>query len=146
MVKLKMNGLKVLLLMVTTVSFSGCFQYPDGPFFTVQTRTERINGTWRLTSVTDENGADISSEFQNITLASLVDRSGNSSWSIFQDGYLISFGTFTFAEHGNELIVVYTLLNGGQTDTQEFYSIQKLTDKHFNYIDLNNAELHFDKY
>jgi hypothetical protein len=136
----------ILVMLITIISVIGCFQYPDGPIFTLQTRSERLNGTWRLTSATDPSGNDATSEFQNITLTAISSRSGDNTWTIFQNGNLISLGSFLFASHGDELIVIYSLLGNAQTYTQEFYQIQKLTDKEFNYIDQNSFELHYEKY
>jgi hypothetical protein len=143
-----LNVAKILLPLVTLLSFSGCFQYPEGPVFTMQTRDERINGAWKLTSVTDPSGADASGDtsFANITLTVIVSRSGDRTWSLFQDGNLKSFGTFLFAEHGDEIIVVYTVLDHLDTYTQFFYDIRKLTDKYFYYVDQNGFTFHYQKY
>ncbi|HYV90284.1 MAG TPA: hypothetical protein VE978_00805 [Chitinophagales bacterium] len=143
-----LNVAKILLPFVALISFTGCFQYPEGPVFTVQTRDERITGSWRLTSATDPFGADVSGDasFANVTLTALVSRSGDKSWTVFQNGNLLSLGTFLFASHGDQVIVVYTLLNNVQTYTQEFYDIRKLTDKYFYYVDQNGYTLHYQKY
>ena len=143
-----LNVAKIILPLVTLISLSGCFQYPEGPVFTLQTRDERINGAWRLTSITNPAGLDISGDtsFTNITLTTVVSRSGDKSWAIFQNGNLLSLGTFLFAEHGDQIVVVYTLLFNAQTYTQEFYDIRKLTDKYFYYVDQNGYTLHYQKY
>ena len=143
------NVAKIILPLVTLVLFAGCFQYPEGPIFTVQTRDERITGTWKLISATDPFGMDASGDtsFKNITLTAIVSRSGDKSWTIFQNGNLISFGNFLFASHGDQIIVVYTELNNVTTNyTQEFYDIRKLTDKYFYYVDQSGYTLHYQKY
>ena len=137
---------KILFLVIVLFSVSGCFQYPEGPFFTVQTRDERLGGTWRLTSASDPNGNDVMSEFANTTLTVVPSRSGDNSWSIFKDGSLISHGTYLFAQHGDQIVIAYSLLNDAQTYTQEFYDIRRLTDKYFYYVDNNSFTLHYQKY
>ena len=143
-----LNVAKIILPVVILLSLNGCFQYPEGPVFTMQTRDERINGAWKLTSVTNPSGLDATgdSSFANVTLTVVVNRSGDKSWSLFQNGILKSFGTFLFASHGDEIVIVYTLLDNIQTYTQVFYDIRKLTDKYFYYVDQNGYTFHYQKY
>lgn len=142
-----LNLAKILLPVIVLFSVSGCFQYPEGPFFTLQTRDERLAGTWLLTSATDPNGNDVSSEFENITLTVIPSRSAENSWSIFKDGNLVSHGTYLFAQHGDQIIIAYSLLNNDdQVYIQEFYDIRRLTDKYFYYVDNNSYTLQYQKY
>jgi hypothetical protein len=137
---------KNLLPAIVLLSVAGCFQYPEGPVFTLQTRDERLAGTWRLTSASDPSGADVSSEFNNITLTVIPSRSGDNSWTIFQNDSLISQGTYLFAQHGDQIVIAYSLLKGSHTPTQEFYDIRRLTDKYFYYVDNSSFTLHYQKY
>lgn len=137
---------KILLPGIVLLSLSGCFQYPEGPVFTLQTRDERLAGTWLLTSATDENGYDVISEFQNITLTVIPSRSTENSWTFFQNDSLVSHGTYLFAEHSDLIAVTYSLFNGSHTPQQEFYDIKKLTDKYFYYTDKSSFTFHYQKY
>jgi hypothetical protein len=137
---------KVLLPIIVLLSVSGCFQYPEGPVFTVQTRDERLKGTWTLTSATDANGNDVISEFNSTTLTAVPSRSTANTWDVFKNGTLVSHGTYLFAEHGDQIVVAYSFINNAHTVTQEIYDIRKLTDKYFYYVDNNSNTLHFQKY
>lgn len=128
------------------IIFSGCMQYPEGPFFTLQTRDERINGTWLVTAASDASGADITSEYPNYTISVRASRSGDSYWAFFISGNLYSEGGYQFASHGDQLIVVYTLFENVQGYSQIFYDIRKLTDKEFIFVDPAGNELTCQKY
>jgi hypothetical protein len=144
-----LNIAKILLSFVALISFTSCFQYPEGPIFTVQTRAERLNGTWKLTSATDATGQNVlgDTSFSNTTLTAIASRSGSDEWLVFQNGNLRSTGTFEFAQHGDDIIVIYSLLDYSDVNgDQQFYQIRKLTDKYFYYIDQNGNTLHYQKY
>lgn len=147
--------------LLTLISFTGCFQYPEGPVFTLQLKDERLSGTWLLTNVTDPSGADITNilvdtiigkdtislyPYQNSTLTVIVDRSGNRSWAQFRDGLLQTHATFQFADHSNYLIVEYDVIVPDNVALQVFYDVLKLTDKEFKYIDEKGNTLDYKKY
>lgn len=142
-------GLPLLLLLL-----SGCFQYPEGPFFTLQTRDERLKGTWGVLRVTDAAGNDITNAtdesgnplYTNITLTVDVGRSGERNWTVFRNSLMRSLGTFQFARYGDELVVLYTFYNGAETYLQKFYIIRKLTEKEFIYIDDAGLKWEMGKY
>jgi hypothetical protein len=141
---------KFILMGVLFFSFSSCFQYPEGPIFTVQTREERLAGNWFIDEVTDANGNDITSEYSTWTLNVEASKStSNSSFSFFKDAILYSFGTYDFAEHGDQLIIAYSEYqseNVGADIVQKFYEIRRLTDKWFYYTDDLGNEFHWKKY
>jgi len=152
----------LLFGLLTLISFSGCFQYPEGPVFTLQLKDERVSGTWLLTNVTDASGADITNSpvidtiidtdtissypYQNSTLTVIVDRSGNRSWAQFHNGELQTHATFQFADHSNYLIVEYDVIVPNNVVLQVFYDVLKLTDKEFKYIDEKGNTLDYKKY
>lgn len=134
------------VVLVSLFSLSSCMQYPEGPFFTLQTRDERLDGTWLVTHVTDVSGNDVSSEFINYTLTVVANRSGESDWSEFQDEILVSAGTYQFADHSDYIIVLFTYLKGVETYSQKFNTIRKLTDKKFEFVDDAGYDYELEKY
>ncbi len=144
--KSTLKSSSVILSIFILVIFSGCMQYPEGPFFTLQTRDERIDGTWLVTAASDASGADLTSEYLSYTLSVRASRSGDSYWAIFISGNLYSEGGYQFASHGDQLIVIYTLFENQQGYSQIFYDIRKLTDKEFIFVDPAGNELTLKKY
>ena len=137
----------LFLGLLSLISFSGCFQYPEGPVFTLQLKDERLAGSWLLTEFTDTAGNNTTDEHQNEVLTVIVDRSGNRSWSQFRDGELETHATFQFADHSNYLIVEFELTDfNNQTPVQKFYDVRKLTDKEFKYVDDLGNTLDYKKY
>jgi len=134
-------------LIYSLMTLSGCFQYPEGPVFTLQLKDERIDGTWLLTSFIDASGNDVTAEHENETLTAVVDRSGNRTWAEFVDGSLTNYGTFLFGDHSDYVIVTYIVLEHNQTPgIQFFYTVRKLTEKEFKYIDDQGNTLDYKKY
>jgi hypothetical protein len=131
---------------LSLISFSGCFQYPEGPVFTLQLKDERLSGTWLLTEYTDTAGNNTIAEHQNQTLTVIVDRSGNRSWAQFNNGLLQTHATFQFAAHSNYLIVEYDVIVPDNVALQVFYDVKKLTDKEFKYVDEKGNTLDYKKY
>jgi hypothetical protein len=137
----------VLLGAITVQLFTGCFQYPEGPVFTLQLRDERISGTWLLTGFTDDAGNNLLNEHQNETLVVEYSKSGDRKWAEYKDGNLVSEGTYLFAAHSDYIIITYVYLNGDvTTGVQLFYTVRRLTEKEFKYIDDKGNTLSFEKY
>lgn len=145
---MKINALicKLLMAIALIFSLSGCFQYPEGPFFTLQTKDERIDGTWKIVHVTDASGNDVTSEFLNRTLTVVAGRSGEHLWSEFDNGILVSGGTYQFADRTDYIIILYTILNGIETEEQSFYTVRQLTEDKFEYIDDSGFDIELEKY
>ncbi|MBX7107166.1 MAG: hypothetical protein K1X61_00830 [Chitinophagales bacterium] len=146
-----MNGsslpAKIILFGLLLFSFSSCFQYPEGPFFTLMTKDERLAGNWDIDQVIDPNGNDVTAEYAGQTLYVQVNRDSK-SLSYFKDNTLYSFGTYAFADHSDDFIVIYTLYKGTDQSKeikQIFFTIRKLSDKWFTYIDNENYEFHWKK-
>ncbi len=137
---------KILSLLIVLLPVSGCMQYPEGPFFTLLTRDERLEGTWAIVSVKDAAGSDITAQFAEFTLTVEVNRSGDKIWSTYKAGNLNSFGTYQFADFGDELIIIYTTIDGNEAFAQVFYTIRQLTDKRLEYIDDKDFNFEWEKY
>jgi hypothetical protein len=137
----------VFLSAVAISGFNGCFQYPEGPDFTLQLRDERLRGTWLLTEFTDAGGNNLISEHQNETLTVQFSRSGDRIWSEFKDGNLVNFGSYEFTYGNDYLIVFFEILNTNQTGgVQVFYTIRRLTDKELKFIDDAGNTRFYEKY
>jgi hypothetical protein len=135
------------LVIISAVSLSGCFQFPEGPFFTMQTKDERLQGNWYIDKVLDPGGNDVTAQYINYTLFVQVSRDAH-NLSFFKDAVLDSYGTYEFADHGNDIIIVYSLVNGvdiSKEIRQVYYSVRKLTDQSFKYIDDNLYEFDWKK-
>jgi hypothetical protein len=135
------------ILSMAIVSFSSCFQYPEGPIFTMQLPDERLKGSWLITGFTDASGNDLMSEHQNQTLVADYSHGGDRSWAEFKNNQLDRSGTYLFASHSDNIIVTFDFYDGSQkTPVQYFYTIRKLTDKEFKYIDDQGNTLTLRKY
>lgn len=137
----------VMALGLLLFSFSSCFQYPEGPIFTMMTKDERLAGNWLIDQVIDANGNDVTTQYAGQTLYVQTGRDSK-SLSYFKSGVLYSFGTYAFADHSDELIVIYTQYQGQDVSKeilQIFFTVRKLTDNWFTYIDNNGIEFHWKK-
>lgn len=147
-----MRSAPFLIVLICLVT--GCFQYPEGPFFTLQTRDERLKGTWGVLQVIDPSGADVTYAtdengnplYTNITLTIEINRSGDRNWTIFQNSLMRSLGTYQFARYGDEIVVLYTFYNGAETYLQKFYTIRKLTEKEFIFLDQEGFRWELSKF
>ncbi len=151
---LSMPVSKIALLVFFSLLWTSCFQYPEGPIFTMQTRDERLSGTWGVLRVTDPSGNDVTEEvdetgtpvYKSITLTVQVNRSGDRNWSVFKNNLVHSLGTYDYAEFGDELVVLFTFYQGAETYLQKFYTIRKLTSKEFIYVDDRGMEWKMGKF
>ncbi len=138
-----------LIFSFVLFSFSSCFQYPEGPVFTLQTRDERLSGNWFIDQVTDANGNDITASYQYWTLNVVASKEGLGTFSYFNNGTLYSYGTYDFADFGDQLIIAFTEYqneNVSADAVQKFLDVLRLTDQHFYYTDDQGIEFHWEKY
>ena len=143
---------KVMIFGLLLFSFSSCFQYPEGPIFTMMTKDERLAGNWFIDQVISKEGQDITAAYAGQTLY-VVSGRDSKSLSYFKindagDLSLYSFGTYEFADNSNDLIVIYTLYQGEDKTKnvlQIFFDIRKLTENWFYYIDNEGIEFHWKK-
>ncbi|MBK9731911.1 MAG: hypothetical protein IPO83_11610 [Chitinophagaceae bacterium] len=139
--------LRIIVVAVLLLSFNSCMQYPEGPFFTLQTKDERLEGNWLIDKVIDANGNDVTSEYADQTLYVVAGRDSK-SLSYFKSGSLYSFGTYAFADNSDDFIVIYTQYHGMDVSKevlQIFFTVRKLTDTWFYYIDDNGIEFQWKK-
>src|SRR5262249_40879841 len=59
----------LLLLGGTILELSSCFQYPDGPIFTLTPRKYRLEGNWKISDVKDQNGVSLMNSYFLDTVA-----------------------------------------------------------------------------
>lgn len=138
---------RIILFGLLLSSFSSCFQYPEGPFFTLMTRDERLAGNWQIDQVIDANGNDVTSQYAGQTLYVQANRDSK-SLSYFKANTLYSFGTYAFADHSDDFIVIYTQYEGQDVSKeikQIFFTIRQLSDRWFTYIDDKGIEFHWKK-
>ncbi len=57
-----------------------CKKYPDGPYLSIHSKTERVANTWKMEQVLI-NGTDVTSTYVNISYSETYDKNGNYSWS-----------------------------------------------------------------
>ena len=67
-------------IIVIASSLTSCKKYPDGPLFSLRSRTERVANTWKMGQVM-LNGSDITSTLTSINYTETYDKSGNYSYS-----------------------------------------------------------------
>jgi len=135
-----------LLGLLAVMSFNGCFEYPEGPVFTLQLKDERLEGTWLVKNVTDPSGADVTAEHSDETLTVVVNRSGDRAWATFKNGLIQNHGTYQYGSHSDYIIIIFDVFNQQNTTFQVFYTIRKLTEKEFKYIDDQGYTYDLKKY
>ena len=91
------TALKYLLLFsVTSTLFIGCKKYPDGPAFSLLSRSARMANTWHIDTYYENNvdkTSDFKNAFQNAQL--IINKNGNYSF------YYKAFGLVDYNESGN---------------------------------------------
>ncbi len=92
------TSLLVLLLAVTILPcLQGCQKYPDGPFISFHTRTERVAQTWRVDNFS-KNGNDNTSAYSNYSETYTKQGSYSYSWGIFNGS-----GTWGFTNKDSDI-------------------------------------------
>ncbi|CAN5913906.1 hypothetical protein BH11BAC7_BH11BAC7_26450 [soil metagenome] len=127
--KLKIALLLFVFAGLTIVEFDSCKKYPDGPSFTLRTRTHRVAGTWRVENY-KVNGTDYTSLVTDYTETYSKDGNYSYSW-----GSLAGTGTWTF-ENNDEEIQISGVSN--QDDHRLF--IMKLEEKSFWYYYMDGSD------
>lgn len=87
---------KIALLAVLLTTIVSCKKYPEGPSFSLISRSERLANTWKIAKVL-EDGVDKTSDYQSAfkDYAATVDKAGTYSLS-----YKI-LGLLSYSENGN---------------------------------------------
>lgn len=79
------TGSAVLLLSIT-ILFSSCGKYPDGPSFSLSSKTSRISNAWTAVSVF-RNDIDETEKFAVYAMA--LTKGGRATWIIQEEGQTI---------------------------------------------------------
>jgi hypothetical protein len=114
------KNLVFLLLAVLTLSFFSCGKYEDGPFFSILSKKQRLDGIWSLVLVLN-NDVDVTTVYpadQGYTF----DKNG--SFKKVSNGVTTS-GTWEFNDDKSEIYI--TIDNSPNADA---YHILRLTNKH----------------
>jgi hypothetical protein len=129
---------RFLLLAFISIWFAtttqSCQKYPDGPMFSLRSRTERVSNEWKVENYSI-NGTDFTSLVSNYT--ETFSSTGDYSYSW---GLLDGTGTWKFQNNDEEI-----QLTGTDNQSDRKLIIQKLEEDAFwyYYMDGNNKyEIH----
>jgi len=120
--KNKISALLILLAGMMIVTGESCKKYPDGPTFSIHSRTERVANTWRVDNY-KVNDADYTSLVSGYT--ETYSKDGNFSYSF---GSLAGTGTWAFQNKDEQIKITG---NTNQSDVTLY--ILKLEEKQFWY-------------
>jgi len=129
---------RFLLLALISIWFAtttqSCQKYPDGPMFSLRSRTERVSNTWKVDNYSI-NGTDFTSLVSNYTETFSSNGDYSYSW-----GLLDGTGTWKFQNNDEEI-----QLTGTDNQSDRKLIIQKLEEDAFwyYYMDGNDKyEIH----
>ncbi|HXC06146.1 MAG TPA: hypothetical protein VNZ86_15420 [Bacteroidia bacterium] len=103
-------------------SLQSCQKYPDGPFISLHTRTERVAQTWKVENYMI-NGNDKTSLYNNYSETYTQQGSYSYSWGVFSGS-----GTWAFADNDSDI-----QLSGISNQGNHTLVILKLEQKAFWY-------------
>jgi len=148
--------MKKFLVFIFTTSilfFSQCKKYPEGPSFSLRTKTERISNTWKLNQLL-VNNVDSTAQYSSILKDYTVIINKSGSYSISYYVSLPPFGNFTNTENGNwsfssnkkEINLTPVSITLGTLPAANSWQILKLYEKELWLKDIDNkgkiTELH----
>jgi hypothetical protein len=108
-----------------------CKKYPNGPEFSLRTRTERLSNTWKIDNY-KINGDDYTSLIPSYTETFTKKGLYNYSWSVFEGS-----GTWSFQNHDKEV-----KLNGTDNQASRTLIILKLEEKSLWYYYMDGNDKH----
>lgn len=112
---------RFLLLALISIWFAtttqSCQKYPDGPMFSLRSRTERVSNTWKVDNYSI-NGTDFTSLVSNYTETFSSNGEYSYSW-----GLLNGTGTWKFQNNDEEI-----QLTGTDNQSDRKLVIQKLEE------------------
>lgn len=121
-IKTKVTALIILLAGMMMTTIEGCKKYPDGPAFSIRTRTQRVANTWKVDNY-KVNGTDYTSLVSGYT--ETYSKDGNYSYSY---GSVSGTGKWEFQNNDAEIKI-----NGISNQSSEVLYILKLEEKQFWY-------------
>jgi len=116
-------------LVIPTIQ--SCKKYPDGPEFTLRSRTERVSHAWDVENYTI-NGVDYTSTVSNYTETYTKQGAYSYSWSLANGS-----GTWTFQSSDAQI-----QLNGSDAQSSRTLFILRLEDKSFWYYYMDGNDRH----
>jgi hypothetical protein len=118
------NKIAVLIILLAgiVVGIDGCQKYPDGPMFSIHTRTERVSNTWKVDNY-KINGDDYTSLTSGYTETYSKDGNYSFSW-----GNLAGTGKWAFQNNDQEIRIT-----GTSNQSSETLYILKLEENEFWY-------------
>jgi hypothetical protein len=129
MKKMKMSAVIVLFCALVIPTMQSCKKYPDGPFISFRTRTERVSHSWKVDNY-KRNGTDYTSTMSNYTETYTKDGDYSFSWGIFG-----SAGKWAFQNNDKEIG-----LKGVSNHSAQTLVILKLEDKEFWYYYMDGSD------
>jgi hypothetical protein len=124
--------LTVLALIIGGLSLpllQSCQKYPDGPFISLHTRTERVAQTWRVDNY-KKNGTDYTSSYQNYSESYTKDGGYTYSTPLFH-----GTGTWTFTNSDKDI-----QLTGISNQNSHTLIILKLEQSEFWYYYIDGGD------
>lgn len=132
---MKTNFLVIILIIFgfgTAIPLiTSCKKYPNGPDFSLRTRTERLSNTWKVDNY-KVNGTDYTSLVPNYTETFTKTGLYNYSWSVFS-----GLGNWTFQNKDKEV-----KLNGNDSHASRTLIILKLEEKSLWYYYMDGNDRH----
>ncbi len=132
---MKEKGKKLLLLAAVVVmmfSFNSCKKYPDGPLFSLRSKTSRLVGKWKIVDGLDSNEVKVYMIFK---------KGGDFTEEIKYDSNDYEFDGEWKWGAGKKTVIVEM---DGFSDKQEF-TILRLTNKEFWFEDEDDDEYKAEK-
>ncbi len=134
------SNLKISLLLLAfagllMTGFESCNKYPDGPAFSLRTRTQRVANTWKIENYT-VNGDDYTSLVSDYVETYSKDGNYSYSWGSFA-----GTGNWHFENDDKEIQI-----NGTSNQSDQRLIILKLEEKTFWYYIMDGGdrkEYHF---
>ena len=116
------------LALLSSIVFSSCSKYEDGPAFSLRSKKERVANTWRVERASN-NGSDVTSAFDQYQLQMLSD--GDATLAAL---YTLGELTFEFETNGT-----WTLEDAGEVLRLDFQN--NAADESYEILRLKEDEL-----
>lgn len=115
--------MRTTIIVFIAIAFiaTSCKKYPDGPDFSLRSKTERLSNTWKIDKWYDD-GVDVTSNIQillsDFSLA--INKSGSYSQTYKGLGFLPVSETGTWAFNGDKSKVIFTRTSPQPQTTTEW--------------------------
>ena len=132
---MKTKSKKLLVLLATIIlmfNLSSCNKYPEGPWFSLKSKTARLTGTWKIVEGLDNNDVDVYYTFEKDGDYILKYSYGNTDYS--------AGGEWNWGAKKKSIIISFD----GPTDDQ-LLIILRLTSSEFWFKDDDGDEYKAEK-